>query len=649
MRAEARVRRIQAVCLVLAGVLAGCVSTQSPQAPGPRSMVAREDPLVLAAQGQLRLASGEIAAGLRLLRRAWELDPDSAELGEELGLALMDSGVTGDALAVLKSLPARSPAGEAALGILLVGEATTLDQTQAAVGHLRAGVDAFPMGSQARLTLAQALVRLDQGEEASEHVRRLLEERPGDPRLHLLAGQALRLQGKPEQAIEWYEKAIANPEIRIRATFELIDAYSATGQFAKAAALMGAFLREGSPTLGALTRWATLLARSGDREKAVEVVDEVIDKDPNFREGLLLKALFELGDNRMESAERLYRRAIALDPGDPDARLGLGRLLLELRRLDEARTELQKVWEMVSGASGVPSEALADLTRDLAALELTARRPDSARVWLEKSSEGSIGRRALALWSELFRQQQAWGEGLEWLANATFDEGPELARQRTSTRAELLLAAGQVAAADEILDELFAGDVSDVQAGLVALQRRRLYERTAVQAEAALLRFPESQQLRFDLAAALERSGQWERAVKEFRALLAADPEHAPALNYLGYMFADRNMNLDEAREMIAKAVQSYPTSGAYLDSLGWVYFRLGDLDQAEKYLLEAVKLEPFDATLHEHLGDLWVARGQVEKAIDSYRLALTLEHEEADQKGRLEAKLKELGASPDS
>lgn len=641
-------RWIPTAGLVLAVVLAGCVSTRSPQTPGPSAPETGEDPLALAAQGHLRLASGEIAAGLKLLRRAWELDPDSAELGEELGLALMEGGVAGDALAVLRGLSSRSPAGEAALGILLVGEASTRADTEAAVEHLQAGVDAFPLGVQARLMLAQALVRLEQGEKASEQVRRLLEDRPNDPRLQLLAGQALRLQGKPEQAVEWYEKAIASPETRTRATLELIDAYSASGEFKKAAALMGSFLREGSATLGALTRWATLLARSGDREKAIEVVDEVIEKDPNFREGLVLKALFEIGDNRLESAEQLYRRAIALDPSDPDARLGLGRLLLELRRLDEARSAFEKVWELVSGTPEVPSEALAELTRDLAALELTARRHDAAREWLERSGEGTIGRRALALWSELFRQRQAWDEGLEWLGKVTFDEGPDLARQHKSTRAEFLLAAGQDAAADGILEALFEGDEPDVQAGLAALQRRRLYERTAAQAEAALQRFPQSQPLRFDLAAALERSGQWERAAEEFRTLLAAYPEHGPALNYLGYMFADRNENLEEARGMIAKAVELDPTSGAYLDSLGWVYFRLGNLDLAEKYLLEAVKLEPFDATLHEHLGDLWVARGQVEKAAETYRLALTLEHEDADQKERLEAKLQKLGAVPD-
>ncbi|MGV8039914.1 MAG: tetratricopeptide repeat protein [Thermoanaerobaculaceae bacterium] len=98
---------------------------------------------------------------------------------------------------------------------------------------------------------------------------------------------------------------------------------------------------------------------------------------------------------------------------------------------------------------------------------------------------------------------------------------------------------------------------------------------------------------------------------------------------------------------MLLKAVEHDPTSGAYLDSLGWVYFRLGDLDLAEKHLLDAVRLEPFDATLQEHLGDLWVARGRLDRAAEAYRKALELELEEDGQKERIETKLRELGATP--
>jgi tetratricopeptide (TPR) repeat protein len=640
------------MCVVLAVVLAGCVSTQAPQAPGKgasgsHAQPVREDALTLVAQGQLRLEAGEIAEGLKLLRQAYELDPDSAELGEELGLALMEAGVADDALTTLHALPSRSPAGEAALGILLAQAATSREDTIAAVEHLEKGVDAIQTGPHARLLLAQALIRLERGPDAMVQVQRLLEDRPNDPRLHLLAGQAIRLSGKPAEAAAEFKLALDSPETRTRATLELIDALSASGQFKEAAELMGQFMREGGATLGAMTRWAALLARSGDKSRAVEVLDEVLSKDPNFREGLLLKALFEIGANRLESAEQLYRRAIALDPKDPDTKMGLARLLMDLRRLDEARELFQQVWDLVSGTSDAPREALSDLARDRAALELLARRPEDARAWLDRIDEPVVGRRTLALWSEYFRSRKAWAEGMTWLGAAKLEDDPDVIRQRKSVQGEFLLAMDDPGAAEAAIDTLKNGDEDDILAALAVYQRRKLYDRAIPIAQAALQRFPESREIRFDLAAALERAGQWDRSVEEFRKLLAAEPDNAAALNYLGYMLADRSQNLDEARTMLLKAVEQDPTSGAFLDSLGWVYFRLGDLDLAEKYLLQAVRLETFDATLQEHLGDLWTARKLPAKAAEAYRRALDLELEEPGQKERLERKLAESEAAP--
>ncbi|HPW56949.1 MAG TPA: tetratricopeptide repeat protein [Thermoanaerobaculaceae bacterium] len=640
-------RRILTGGAVLAVVLAGCVSSRAPAQPASGPVAPPEDPVVLVAQGQLRLTDGEISEGLRLLRRAYELDPQSSELGEELGLALMNVGISDDALRVLRALTERSPAGEAALGILLAQTAASREDVGAAVEHLRAGVDTVPLGPQARLMLAQSLVRLEKGEEASAEIARLQEIRPDDPRLYLLAGQALRLQGKNAEAAEAFRKATAAPETRTRATLELIDALSASGQLKEAAELMGSFLREGGATLQALTRWAALLARSGDKAKAIEVLDEVLEKDPAFREGVLLKALFETADNRFASAEQLYRRAIALDADDLDAKMGLARLLFDLRRLDEARTLFLEVWEQASDRADTPREALVDLARDLAALELVARRPEAARRWLERGGGESLGRRALALWSEYFRQRKAWSEGLAWLSMAKLEDNPELVRMRTSAQAEFLLGSGLEPAANAVLGTLLEGDEDDVLAALGALQRRRMYARSAAAAAQALGRFPDSHEIRFDLAAALERSGRWEAAVEQFRTLLAAQPDSAAALNYLGYMFAERKVNLEEAKTMLLKAVEQEPSSGAYLDSLGWVYFQLGALDLAEKYLLEAVGFEPSDATLHEHLGDLWVALEQLDRAAEAYRKALTLELEEPGQQERIETKLQALGANP--
>ena len=94
-------------------------------------------------------------------------------------------------------------------------------------------------------------------------------------------------------------------------------------------------------------------------------------------------------------------------------------------------------------------------------------------------------------------------------------------------------------------------------------------------------------------------------------------------LNYLGYMLADRNVRLEEALKLINQAVELEPDSAAYLDSLGWVYFRMGKLEEAETNLRRSLQRSPHDATVRDHLGDVLFKRGKLREAIAEWQLSL--------------------------
>ena len=97
------------------------------------------------------------------------------------------------------------------------------------------------------------------------------------------------------------------------------------------------------------------------------------------------------------------------------------------------------------------------------------------------------------------------------------------------------------------------------------------------------------------------------------------------ALNYLGYMWAEKGENLDEALAMVQRALELEPDSAAYIDSLGWIYFRQGDYRQALEQLDRAARLLPRDGTVQEHLGDVQRALGNVGEARTAYERALAL------------------------
>jgi tetratricopeptide (TPR) repeat protein len=188
--------------------------------------------------------------------------------------------------------------------------------------------------------------------------------------------------------------------------------------------------------------------------------------------------------------------------------------------------------------------------------------------------------------------------------------------------------AGKTAEAEKVVQEMFP-DKRDRDAWITIAQ---VYERTKNypemgkaldEAEKLSENKEEKEGIYFMRGAMLERQKKHDAAEGEFRKVLAANPDSASALNYLGYMLADRNVRLSEAHEMIKKALDQEPNNGAYLDSMGWVLFRMGKLSEAEEYLKRALERTSKDPTVHDHLGDVYAKQGKTKEAVTEWQRAL--------------------------
>ena len=151
-----------------------------------------------------------------------------------------------------------------------------------------------------------------------------------------------------------------------------------------------------------------------------------------------------------------------------------------------------------------------------------------------------------------------------------------------------------------------------------------------------------------------ERSKDWPKAEADFRTALKLKPDQPQVLNYLGYSYVEKKQNMDEALDMIQRAVKARPDDGYVTDSLGWVYYRLGKYDQAVVQMEHAVELTPADPTINDHLGDVYWAVGRKCEAEFQWRRALSFKPDEADAvrirrklEIGLDAVLKEEGALP--
>ncbi len=141
------------------------------------------------------------------------------------------------------------------------------------------------------------------------------------------------------------------------------------------------------------------------------------------------------------------------------------------------------------------------------------------------------------------------------------------------------------------------------------------------------------------LATAQQMAGDYKSAEETLRGVLKKSPGNPVALNNLGYFLAERDEKLNEALDLIQQAVKIDPTNSSYLDSLGWVYFKLGKFDEAEKYLKDALRFDASSATINEHLGDVYQKQGKLDLAKSAWQKALNLTSD-AEEINRLKAKL---------
>jgi tetratricopeptide (TPR) repeat protein len=146
--------------------------------------------------------------------------------------------------------------------------------------------------------------------------------------------------------------------------------------------------------------------------------------------------------------------------------------------------------------------------------------------------------------------------------------------------------------------------------------------------------------LRYVRGIALERSGDWPRAEEDFLAALEIEPDHPFVLNYLGYTWVDRGEHLDEALDMIERAVNQRPLDGFITDSLGWAYYRLGRFEEAVVQLERAVEYEPGDPVINDHLGDAYWMVGRHAEARFQWRRAMSLGEDDSELIDTIQTKL---------
>ncbi|MEJ6395702.1 tetratricopeptide repeat protein [Gymnodinialimonas sp. 2305UL16-5] len=251
---------------------------------------------------------------------------------------------------------------------------------------------------------------------------------------------------------------------------------------------------------------------------------------------------------------------------------------------------------------------------------------------------------AVLLVAEFLAETEQYELAAETLATLPEDNPNFIEAQMA--RAEALERMGNVDGAIEVLAELVAerGDLASLQAAYADVLRRNEQFEEAIDAYSAVLdlvdaTLPRYWFIYYARAISYHQTDNWPPAEADFRTALELNPEQPNVLNYLGYSLVEQRRNFDEALDMIQRAAAAQPESGFIIDSLGWVYYRLGRFNEAVAPMERAVELEPNDPILNDHLGDVYWMVGRYREAEFQWHRALSFGPEPEDAE-RIRSKL---------
>lgn len=515
-----------------------------------------------------------------------------------------------------------------------------------AVKALEGAMAQRPDDPRVLLPLGQLYLDADRFEDAVDVLRVVWRSVPGNDMAESLYGEALSLlvtrrirEGHSAEAEELLAEVLQLEPASAQARVSLADLQAQRGDHAAAAETLRAGLELGNAELR--QRLVYELYQSGSLDEASKEIVELLDSDSAAAGALEILLLAARG--------RLDAALDALDarPGEPEDRLALAVTVARLMDRDGFHDDAVRMLRAYIDRREAAGEAQGARSLRLELAQLFA----GNERWQElielidpilKGADAEVDAPLRLLYAEALTQLGRTDEALAYLPEEK--TGPFLAK-----RAETLLRLGREQEGQRLLDRLEESGSAEgtLQAALV-FQRLERYAEAIPLLEAIVAGDAESVEGRYYLGAAYERAGRVEDAERSFRALLDDSPDFAPALNYLGYMWAERGEKLEEALRMINKAVALDPDNGSYVDSLGWVHYQLKDFERAREYLERAAKLVPDDPTIYEHLGDVLSALGETVLARDYYRRALALEGalDEASSES-LRRKLSELGVDP--
>jgi tetratricopeptide (TPR) repeat protein len=594
----------------------------------------------------------DIPGAIAAFKRAVLLDPQSSDIVAELAGLYMRQSRLEEAIAAGEQALKVEPANREAHRVLGIVYATLVesgrrntraqqngtamaDNLAKAVQHLEKAIDRqIDSDPNVRATLARLYLASGAADKAIPLLIELVSQEPGWTDGPSLLAEAYAGAGRDAEAITWLETS-AGDDPDLYAT--LAGFYERQRRWKDAANAYQKALVASPRNADLKLQYASALMNVGGRDaltKARDALTDIIAARPTDVRSLfqLSQVQRRLGD--LGAAEAAARRVIAQNSRSPMGYYALAMALEERREYQGVVDALQPAAASFRANPGAnPASDLGLLLPHLGFAYQELGAFDKAIAVFDEAHKLSPADPTVTSYlAQANLSAKKYGAVIDLTRKARADNPGELRLARLEAQA--LRQSGKADEAVSVLQD-FAKTQNTPEAHVALAQ---IYSESKRGAEAvkvlqdAQAKFPDDTTIGFELGAVLDKQKKFAESEATFRQILRKDPDNAPALNYIGYMLAERGERLNESVDLLKKALAIEPDNGSYLDSLGWAYYKADKLPLALDNLQRAADQLKANSVIQDHYGDVLFKMSRFDDAIAAWTRALSGDSDAIDR-----------------
>lgn len=460
------------------------------------------------------------------------------------------------------------------------------------------------------------LLRLERTDEAAIWLQTYLATHPDKTGMRMLYAKVLLRQKKNTLALQQYQLISDHHPDDPSILLLLAELYLPSNQLDKARSLLARVLTLEPTSYPGHVLMARLLQLQEKIDEAVDHYQKALER--NWSSELQM----ELGEmliktSRYDEAVSLYKDIIEREEQNESARIALVHVYLLQKKDEQALLELNQLKTFADQPQRV------DLT--IARIYAKQKHYDKAIAIAEKILEKENLSEARYFLAVLFAQKEKYERALKQVRK--IDRKAVEYPDALLLQVRILREQKRLDEARRLLEKnIVAADIRNAEMYIMLAALHQLQGKDDASKKVLLHGldlYPDDENILYEYGLLLENSGDHSAALLIMQKIVELKPDNAAALNFVGYSWADKKVNLDKALDYIQRAIELKPENGFIHDSLGWVYYRLGKFEQAIKELETAVRLSPDDPAILDHLGDVYLESGRVRQALGAYRKAV--------------------------